>query len=1502
MISNLFCITTLGTFCPSSLETRRNNSPFAEDETRCCRTTESVNRYKCELCPGEFFTKAVRDLHVARHSEMMHVCPSPCGVMFPDFTSLQKHHVRHHGSKIPETKKDACKVDSGNAKAKEQYTETNNKKITDVTHKPKIQWPKGLTCGFCKRKFTSKDRKQHHEAHHDLMLYKCFCGSMFLHIETHPLVSHCKKAHGIKLRMKQCTQFQLKKAVPKLRVVKNTVTNRWSSSFAHSFNGGKLTAEKCHLCNRRFNSTLDSLYHMKYHRDMIYECPKPCGNQFIYFHRLKSHRMDIHKVFTSDRDKNLFQINPSPVTANNRKETLSCNICKREFRYKETLEYHLSYHDKMIYKCPKSQCTYLYSEWDFFRKHVFYHGLRVTKNNEEQYKIKEKCPVKQNNMVSSRIFTKKVNCAKLNCQLCGRRFLTPHNKDFHEANHDKMVYRCPDPCGYMYMKLHILNKHSISRHGKRLSGKRLHRTQMLRDAPHLDSFTRTSNNVLLSPCSNQREDLKTSAKTENLKCHICRRRFHSTADKGYHLGHHTDIKYKCPDPCGNQFLNFECMRKHSWNSHGRGLSMPRNRYLLKSGKKPSEMKNCKSKSVPSRKLPQCNKCHRQFLTVQNRNEHLQRHEEMQFQCPEPCGSMFLQFSALKKHVSNRHPFKLYQKDRESCRIKESDHKDPSSILANSSLQPPRRVKTKGQLETQSLVTMVSGQLQNGARDHSLTFEETPTVVSNSNRNTKQMETGQDIVNGCTLETNIYPPLNSNLHEHKMLIYECPMIHPACNTHFATFYELQDHCDYNHKIRLRKEDEKTYRIMKSPRRKGKLGLPKCRHCGRVFKTEERRDQHMKNHDQLRYRCWVNQCGYLFDDLLELRFHWRDAHKLKFSEVDPKNYAVVNYCRDKSFNAKNGNEETERQSNNIQEKVVTEDECETETDKNNNPSVAMSTESSFNTFNAKKSNEETEKQCNIIQEKVVTKDECETETDKNNNQCDATSTESTFVTVLVMEKDGDQVGTVDVHATKDGAAVQCLMTSDRNETTNHDDLSPSKEAINLPNVSDQVNYNNQEQCEVDSDLKNTVETEDGVAVQHLMKSDHNERTNHEKFSPSRQGIKLQSYSDQANHSDQEQCEIEMQNIVEYLQQDKNGDSLVNNVDRSMNVSTPIREDTKKLFAENSVTRNDGGMMLTDELLNSSFDVFKPFLDTDLLNETFTSDIFDTLLTSEDNALLTGDSDGITAKDSNELKSKTECTLQISNCFSLATNISDGTDPYYCSVLGDHSYSRQQTSPQSEELADTACKNDVTPTSRGPNTFSSLLDGVSSDVDNCPDLPHTKNTGSTTPTPAVDVSVDSGVGDLNSIHPVTVDTVTSHAGLPQRKTVELGDDNGSVVKTERSDEKTRYFTHYIPTALRSKAAKVMFSQACVILFTGGVSLLGCLLPGGREGGSASQGCLPPCLLPPPPPRPDTPHHTTLARHITTTTPPPPPLLLDTPRYDQSAVSTHPTGMHSCLFMHLN
>ena len=499
-------------------------------------------------------------------------------------------------------------------------------------------------------------------------------------------------------------------------------------------------------------------------------------------------------------------------------------------------------------------------------------------------------------------------------------------------------------------------------------------------------------------------------------------------------------------------------------------------------------------------------------------------------------------------------------------------------------------------------------------------------------------------------------------DHRTMVYECPMIQPPCKNYFNTFYELHDHCEYNHNLQLRKEEEKAYRIPNTTCRRGHLGWPKCRHCGRMFKAEESRDQHMKNHDQLPYRCSVNQCGFMYNDLLSIKYHLRDVHKLSFKEVDENKY-IINCCQNGSpLNAKKSNNETNRNSGSMQEKVSAL-QCHREQVKGQNN-----------------------------KESIVT---------VNANSGDHNG--------VVLERDGNLVGSVDIHVTVDGAAVLPADLNVRSDGINSKDLSPS-EAINHHNCS-----------------KDSFQEEKMV------------------------------------------CQV-LLDFMENSHQNPGDDDIINNSSTSGNVSAPFREDTGKLNAENCTKGNDDEMILTDVPLNSSFEEINSLLDTDFL-ETFTSDVFNyTVLPAEDPGenVDAGDSKEVVTGKNTEDGNKVECTLQIASCYSLANplnNISNDAGPHDCDVFHEHSYALPHTKswlPSSELVGTsnvTLTAEDATPASLASDALSGLLNGVFSDFDKLPDLSLDTNNSPSTPT--VDVSVDSGVDTLCS---VTVDaSISKEERLP-------------------------------------------------------------------------------------------------------------------------------------------
>ena len=311
------------------------------DRSHCCisvgqtpevATKRDRRRHKCGLCPCTFFTKRMRDYHVEHHAEMKHICS--CGAMFLNMAQLRKHRFWAHEWRQPKaTTQNVHPV---------KVTVVDKKKIETSGTAKKGQWAERLTCSKCQRKFTSEERRINHEAIHDKMIYKCTCGNMFLEILR--LISHSYHSHGVLLRKNQCSKYLVKKTAPKLRLVKNGDTSTWTTQS----NGGKSSRtsgtcqkssskSKCHLCNRKFESSLNALDHISRHEEMVYECPRPCGNQFLLFHGLQQHTRDVHKVFISERDKDHLKIRPHHASVlKTRSESLNCGMCGRRFHRKET--------------------------------------------------------------------------------------------------------------------------------------------------------------------------------------------------------------------------------------------------------------------------------------------------------------------------------------------------------------------------------------------------------------------------------------------------------------------------------------------------------------------------------------------------------------------------------------------------------------------------------------------------------------------------------------------------------------------------------------------------------------------------------------------------------------------------------------------------------------------------------------------------------------------------------------------------------------------------------------------------------------------------------------------------------------------------------------------------------------------------------------------------------------------------------------------------------------
>ena len=965
-----------------------------KDEAMCIvgcissAASETTKRHKCELCQREFLSKPFLDYHTAHHSEMTHQCPQPCGFVYEDYASLVKHYLCKHGSQLSDSDESLYRVNTnGDTENRGKLAKDQNIKpvlkigkigkdrnMKSVLEKAKFRkdqnidlksvpqtgvpanWSQKLICKICQRKFTNVDRKNNHESNHNKMVYKCTCGSMYRDFKM--LRTHNYWTHKLTLAPAHSIHYKIK---PTLTFVRNAITKRWSTKAGSQ----KENKKKCHLCNRQLRTKLNYDHHLAHHKEMVYQCPSPCGHMFMYFHRLKKHAMDVHKLNIPADDEQKFRAKQSGETIEEPKtrtwsEELTCQICKRKFMTKERKDRHLAQHDSMVYICPQTTCDNLFLDFSSLQKHsLASHNKRLLLTRKVKYRIKSgmsNTRKKENQSGDAAPDTIKAteDCTKplqanLQCSLCGRNFRNATNKYNHVSNHSKMVFQCLVPCGNKYLSFNLFQKHCLTCHGKRILS--THKDQFKiqpGSSPFGDKICRNDSNKAdenvaskPKPGPNVNQIRKhfpnktpgSKHLTNKSECHICQRLFLSKKDLVHHVTHHQKMIYECPEPCGYRYLEFVQLRQHSLKAHGRGLTMTRSCYRVKS---PSiaKVKSITTKDHRSNNNKNiCHICHRRFLIVADKDYHVLHHEEMQYQCPHPCGKMFMEFSDFKSHVRNAqdtHGFRVHQEDKERYTIKrdivqQGDEKERSTSVES----------TEKSFQLKLNVLQASERAPKDQEEEESTSQHKQAGVPQQDQGTKATvaspcnQAGNKRTSDGHVEIeNKRPCGEQSKDKHKPLDkypkYKCPVVHPACGSEFYDFKILYDHCQAEHSIKLNNDHEEMYSIKKqrllnqNSRCPRKDNRPRCKFCQRMFNTEAVKDDHVSKHDQMKFRC--PECGALYEEMQALRQHCQ-CHKLKLSKMD-ENRCLIDYqehnssvCSEGNISVKSEDEEKKTTTNEI-----------------------------------------------------------------------------------------------------------------------------------------------------------------------------------------------------------------------------------------------------------------------------------------------------------------------------------------------------------------------------------------------------------------------------------------------------------------------------------------------------------------------------------------------------------------------------------------------------------
>ena len=407
------------------------------------------------------------------------------------------------------------------------------------------------TCSICGRIKIDEN----HEKHHDKMIHKCSrCGWMYQNWNT--LDSHCRSRHGYGIKRKRkstCSICGRKNIDPDHKKDHEKMIHKcpesgcgwmyenWGTLQSHGHRKHGISPHvgqedrTCSVCGRK-NVDPD---HERNHDKMIHKCPKSgCGWMYENWRTLQSHCSRKHGI-----------------TLQVERQERTCSVCGR----KNIDPYHEKDHDKMVHKCPESECGWMYENWSSLQRHCkTKHGIilqvdeqectcsicgrkNVDPDHERDHdKMIHKCPESgcgwmfQIRSAFQRHYQRKhgtnqhVYCQSRPCSICGRRNI---DQD-HEKDHDKMVHKCPESgCGWMYENWGTLQSHCSRKHG-------------------------------ISPLMGQ----------EDRTCSICGRK---NIDP-YHEKDHDKMVHRCPESgCGWMYKNWETLRVHCRRKHGITLQVER---------------------------------------------------------------------------------------------------------------------------------------------------------------------------------------------------------------------------------------------------------------------------------------------------------------------------------------------------------------------------------------------------------------------------------------------------------------------------------------------------------------------------------------------------------------------------------------------------------------------------------------------------------------------------------------------------------------------------------------------------------------------------------------------------------------------------------------------------------------------------------------------------------------------------------------------------------------
>ena len=525
---------------------------------------------KCQFCTRTLLDSIDGHCNEAQYNVLTHVCP--CGGASRNFKTLSNEEECFYRCKEPKVQNIPYKTNTGT----------------------KLQ--RKLKCNHCQKIFYSHSSRNLHEKAHKRTSYECHCGYRCINFVN--FKCHYLRIHKVRLPFEFEKKYRSKSkpdaseynidehklpAKDKNKNDPKTICRRKRDQAEMKSVGLSKSGSyhpKCSFCPRTFKSNEARQHHEENHNLLTFTCPPPCGAAFLKFAHLKMHFTTRHNVRISDAQRDSYKI-------------------KEKFA------------DSTLNK----------NKGGLFAASSRGPQLPVSKSHEIEKTYKSKGELTKENQIISDLKTveKSKSRNRPKCKLCQRQFPSKKERDHHEKIHHQMTYRCPYPCGGAFASFSTLRCHNQLIHNRVLlrADENSYKISDYKSTIHIFAkYKNKGNTKEINPNSNSKRNRKNTQNGEvqskqksipkmtliksvegifevattkdqntliedkgntaiipiknkgrHWTCRLCHRKFNTGDAKDSHEAHHDMMKFKCPYPCQNMFIEFKKLQTHAKKKH-----------------------------------------------------------------------------------------------------------------------------------------------------------------------------------------------------------------------------------------------------------------------------------------------------------------------------------------------------------------------------------------------------------------------------------------------------------------------------------------------------------------------------------------------------------------------------------------------------------------------------------------------------------------------------------------------------------------------------------------------------------------------------------------------------------------------------------------------------------------------------------------------------------------------------------------------------------------------